>query len=868
LDFTKKLIAISQSLETELSKIDKETNWSDYYFIPLEAEVEIYHNDKKERKITDLMQALKKNRTTSVFLLIGDPGSGKSVALRKLCKDIIKETQKTGRIPIYLNLKEWETSKIWTEQSPPTSADLEEFVLKSLKSKLDVFGNQFFEEYYSKLHLQGRIYYIIDSFDEIPSLLDVTESSWLIKQLSYTVYQFISGYGNRGILSSRLFRKPSKNFEAQVVLEIRSMSDFRIQENLIKSGAFNYSSIQRLYGQRIDLVHLASNPFLAALISNYVKKNNGKFPQNRTDLFNSYINSRLSDSQDKIDEKKLSRDIIILSSTKIAEMIFSKQLYGLEIPLETLKSEFKHSPYKVEDIVDILVYSKIGRIGSGEKKMFSFVHRRFNEYFVVQNLLQEKESVNLSSIPSDSRYRDALVLYCEVAPDEEAIQIVNFCWNFIYSTVNEDLQLTNSKHLEAVFCLRFLRDAFIQRKGCIEHIKYELSSFIFKQMESENFLVKKIALESSGLLNKNELEKTIISAFNSRNISIQETAFKEGKFLTEINKIIEKTLIRYLLNFSFFNFYFEKREIKFSLSLSPVFKNVYIACNLISLDQYLIILGLILLSLTGNPLLIFLVFIYVILFIATPDAVNRQIIPLSGESRKKNKEVNKRTSLLSKIFGSQATEPQSLEFKFSINSFLNIQIRAFFIFAYMIFQFNIYKLNNISILRLLHSTLIILLLTPFIQLYLSLKSIQVSKDMIKAFCKSIIPFVIIYASIIYLFSFLSTSKVMKYIFVAMACCFFGFFLFYFISTYIKSYINDNKTIKSITYFEAMDRDTIADIFNKLNFSHNRTRFVKQLESNVNNVSGHWPANTIPNVGNDYASLQLLKLDAIWLGLDN
>src|ERR1700744_4453067 len=58
LGFAKKLSSIGQSLEIELNKIDKETNWNDYYFIPIEAEVEIYHNDKKEKRITDLMNAL------------------------------------------------------------------------------------------------------------------------------------------------------------------------------------------------------------------------------------------------------------------------------------------------------------------------------------------------------------------------------------------------------------------------------------------------------------------------------------------------------------------------------------------------------------------------------------------------------------------------------------------------------------------------------------------------------------------------------------------------------------------------------------------------------------------------------------------
>ena len=85
----------------DLNKIDRETNWSAEYFTPLDAEVEMQSGDKRLKKVTDLLSAIRSDRQSRVFLVLGDPGSGKSVALRKLCRDLLAEVDKTGKVPLY-----------------------------------------------------------------------------------------------------------------------------------------------------------------------------------------------------------------------------------------------------------------------------------------------------------------------------------------------------------------------------------------------------------------------------------------------------------------------------------------------------------------------------------------------------------------------------------------------------------------------------------------------------------------------------------------------------------------------------------------------------------------------------------------------
>ena len=113
-----RLTRVCESLKDEIRSIDIQTNWSIHNFIPLDAEVEIQKNNGRSKKITDLFSAIKKSNER-LFLVLGEPGSGKSVALRKLASDLLGEAQTTKKIPLYINLREWKPLKKWTNSTPP-----------------------------------------------------------------------------------------------------------------------------------------------------------------------------------------------------------------------------------------------------------------------------------------------------------------------------------------------------------------------------------------------------------------------------------------------------------------------------------------------------------------------------------------------------------------------------------------------------------------------------------------------------------------------------------------------------------------------------------------------------------------------------
>ena len=161
LDYKEQIKNVCASLYEDLKSIDIKTNWSTLLFIPLSAEVEVQTQNGKKKIVADLLKSIKTS-DSRLFLVLGDPGSGKSVSLRKLAQDLLKKVGKTEKIPIYINLKEWKEDKKWSEDNPPNITQLDKFIYNSITSK-DIVLGRFFEKNYYRLYENGNLYFILVS---------------------------------------------------------------------------------------------------------------------------------------------------------------------------------------------------------------------------------------------------------------------------------------------------------------------------------------------------------------------------------------------------------------------------------------------------------------------------------------------------------------------------------------------------------------------------------------------------------------------------------------------------------------------------------------------------------------------------------
>lgn len=560
-------------MEGWLDRIDEESNWSDSDYTTLEAEVEMTRQyGKRARVVADLVKAIHKDRETQSFILIGDPGSGKSVSLRRLARELYKEVPSLGIwavVPVYVNLKEWTGSR------QPTDEDIGNFVYKYLLRISGRSGQSFLKNYYEKMLSGGLFFFIFDSFDEMPMVLDCDDRSDRLKKISQAFDTFFKDLHNcRGILSSRPFRQP-------VGFRGRRLSIRPFQEQQIRSAMKTWllgealdadKIVRRLFKERPHLSPALRNPFMSDLIAQYVIHHRDNLPSNYYELFDHYINRRFDEDTSNLEELNLTKADVVGAAIEIARTIYNTPDIGLEISVSALKSTI-NDPL-LENKIKAMQYSRIVRWGGTSRDRFSFVHRRFAEFFAVRVFLENPDMVNHNAIPNDSRWRDGLVVYCGVANDEEVRKLADFAWEMIQENVE---RLKSGNVLEArsaIHCLRFLRDACQSRPECIEHFQNELSELIVDLIENEELLVAKIATESLPLVTPDARNQGITKAFG-RGISwLSETALRSCRHLSELEPEVVESIRKYIRNLSTLSLIKSFKNSDFNLSLSDSLKPV------------------------------------------------------------------------------------------------------------------------------------------------------------------------------------------------------------------------------------------------------------------------------------------------------
>lgn len=886
LSFHDTLKNIIDSLSEDLRSIDIRTNWSTKYFTPLDAEVEVKTTKGKQKRITDLLKAINKSRD-ELLLVLGDPGAGKSVSLRKLCQDLSSECLKNRTIPIYINLREWVIEEKWDEKNPPSVEQLYNFILENIKSR-DILLSKFFHRYYDKLYQRGRLYFVFDSFDEIPAVLDENENSALIHQLSEVIYKFLKGATRsgktKGILSSRFFRRPTKEFHTNTILEIRPFNEHKILQTLRRSRHISEHIIYKLFKERPELEAVAKNPFSATLISEYVENNRDKLPQNQYEMYSDYIRKTLESCSERIKKNNLSIDIIIRCAIRIASEMFDK--YGLEAPINKLVKSSMNLP--IDRAIDILKFARLGRVGTGDQNQFSFSHRRFAEYFVIQNVLENGLKIDIESIPADSQWRDALVLYCEVADEKRASSIAKYCWEIVSVT-------NNPMNLRVIHSIRFLRDAFKGRLTCINSFRKELGEYIKNQFnEDNNIIATKLAVETVGLLQEDDIDQCIYSAMNLNNKWISHAAFQSCRNLSNISSQLEMKIFQFILRLPVISFLKEYKQLTFSLSLSEAFKKVLKVCQLIYFHIIISIIAFLLVFLltphfiiAGLCFLFFTIILFSLLdfisgykteikeyfylgfipwlFLAYWFLGGMIAIALGSEIELQGSLTDSPLLVFVGFFG-------SFNFFRSILDYIGLPLFNIFLTFLLVINLPFYRIvlidweHLIELIKNFNLNQYLLKLKRFIQRNVRRISIGVG----------IIIFHIVIGAKVIAEQLWSNEWISDLLLLYGLLWLIGgaYSIVKVVLTGLIKILNKISNIKyffnetkNINFAKLNEREYIYETIKGIRFEYNRNKIIDYLENEIKEVKGEWPNKDLFLINSPFLSTRLAKLEERWLGLD-
>jgi hypothetical protein len=436
----------ARHVAAQLNALAVKEDWRDDRFAELEAEVEV---EGRERIVRWLRHSPSRNvslrrekslsrglaRTTdNLVILEGEPGSGKSVALRHLAEQLAREAQNsrsvTSLIPLYVNLKEFRAL-----QRPVDGRAVRDFVLESLTRSNDRDVEQFLEDEFDRGMRDGSWLLLLDSFDEIPDVLSSTESDNAVAEYALAINSFLSGMrSSRAIVASREFRGP-KTFRVPRFTIVALTA--KQQNDLIKRSGLKPDQQGTVHaGLAIadpELQQMAKNPMFLGLVCEYVRSA-GTFPPNSHSAYDSYLEQRLLRDADRIRSRYgVGPDLVRAIAEEIAFCMADSEGLGLSPGRLELRSALvaagRLSAALLDKVLDALEYTKLGRAaeqpGGDGLPHFTFAHRRFQEYFATRVVLRAPDRVCVHDLVTNGRWRETAVTILQTQPPEATVGLLD-----------------------------------------------------------------------------------------------------------------------------------------------------------------------------------------------------------------------------------------------------------------------------------------------------------------------------------------------------------------------------------------------------------------------------------------------------------
>lgn len=556
-------------LDADLAYIAKAENWNDQYFTDLEAEVETeggyytsaFNKIRKRRdfglrRVSSLMRAIETS-TERAVLLVGEPGSGKSVALRHLAKQMAENGKKSNSarcpIPLYINLRELEVPTGVT-----VSVDLiQQFVLENIR-RGDADTSAFVQSHWNSNKENGIWFFLFDSFDEIPAVLHAATGSAAVRQYSEAIRQFLDGMGScRSVLASREYKGP----------EALPWKKFRIlplgndrQQKLVENSFLDDHQI-RLVQQHLatDRSTLGNNPLFLTLLCRFVK-DVGATPTSDHQLLSSHIERLASREPEYIRRKYgLTSDELIVGASRLAVLFAENPTVSLAPRLDDIFEAMEHSGItkdELQNLISALVDVKIGRndvatARQGDRR-FAFSHRRYQETLFANFLASNEGYLAPHDLLTQPQWREYAVTLLQIQTNENVLSILNCATEILNATASSQRGILSVAG-EAVYftwenqaftsVLSILQDSFVRRLSDVpDELSLAVDAVLSPRWQKGDHFDRYMVIKLGGLLPQAVLEEYLGEALTEKNQTMATAAFRQCVYLRNTSEQVNSLI--------------------------------------------------------------------------------------------------------------------------------------------------------------------------------------------------------------------------------------------------------------------------------------------------------------------------------------
>ena len=163
--------------------------------------------------------------------------------------------------------------------------------------------------------------------------------------------------------------------------------------------------------------------------------------------------------------------------------------------------------------------------------------------------------------------------------------------------VDDPANATPERRKRAIHCLRFVIDAFPQRREACASFVQPLTMFVAKTLdESDDLLLTKLAVEAAGVLRPKQLSVLLVGALSKGDSWISDTAFRACQYVEAADPRLEQAVASHMQMLSHVATLVSAKQEIFSLSLCPMLNRVKRYANLLYWESVAIVCFLIALT--------------------------------------------------------------------------------------------------------------------------------------------------------------------------------------------------------------------------------------------------------------------------------